>query len=206
MKAMPVRQPRSQKPPRRGGASRRPHFGFGPRPPRGALRRGQGEQPGVAPQPGEDIDPGRAALGEDQRPDDALQRVAAVEDAQVLVAGGDPRLLAEQLDGQLALGPERQGALGPGRQLRLAEVEPAGDRQEPAGLVGLVEQGAEDDPVVGADGAGAVGAAGGVLVEGAGPPDVRAGAMDLGVVDGRDLSSRARSDPGRRRSGGSGRR
>ena len=96
-------------------------------------------------------------------------------------------LLAEQLDGQFALGPERHDAVGPDRQLRLPEVEPAGDRQEPRGLVGFVEQGAEDDPVVGADGGGPVGAAGGVLVEGAGPPDVGAGAMHLGVVDGPDL-------------------
>ena len=40
---------------------------------------------------------------------------------------------------------------------------------------------------MGADGGGAIGATGGVLVEGAGPPDVRAAAMDLGVVDGRDV-------------------
>src|SRR5262249_51877954 len=95
--------------------------------------------------------------------------------------------LAEQLHGQLALGAERHEAVAPGRQLRLAEIEPAGDRQEPPGLARLVEQGAQDDPVVGADGTGAVGAAGGVLVEGAGAPDVRAGAMDLGVIDGRDV-------------------
>src|SRR6185369_7556597 len=41
--------------------------------------------------------------------------------------------------------------------------------------------------VVGQDGGGPVGAACGVLVEGAGPPDVLAGAVDLGVVDGRDV-------------------
>src|SRR5271157_1320363 len=94
---------------------------------------------------------------------------------------------------------------GPDRQLRLpevepagdrqeprglrgfAEVEPAGDRQEPRGLLGFVEQGAQDDPVVGADGGGPIGAAGGVLVEGTGAPDVGAGAVDLGVIDGRDL-------------------
>ena len=37
------------------------------------------------------------------------------------------------------------------------------------------------------DGGGPIGAAGGVLVEGTGAPDVGAGAMDLGVIDGRDL-------------------
>src|SRR5262249_20042916 len=150
-----------------------------------SVRRRRGVQPGVVPQPGQDVDAPAATFREDQRPHEVPQGVAAVEDAQVLPAGGDPRLLAEQLDGQLALGPERRGAAGAGRQLRGAEVEPAGDRQEPSGLGRLVEQGAEDEPVVGADGAGPVGAAGGGLVEGAGPPDVGAGTMDLGVVDGR---------------------
>src|SRR5208282_229251 len=51
----------------------------------------------------------------------------------------------------------------------------------------FVEQGAQDHPVVGADGGGPVGAAGGVLVEGTGSPNVGAGAMDLGVIDGRDM-------------------
>src|SRR5947207_1874171 len=49
------------------------------------------------------------------------------------------------------------------------------------------QQGAEDNPVVGADRGGAVGAAGGVLVEGAGAPDRLAGAMHLGVVAGPDV-------------------
>ena len=40
---------------------------------------------------------------------------------------------------------------------------------------------------MGADGGGAIGAAGGVLMEGAGAPDVGATAMDLGVIDGRDV-------------------
>ena len=35
-------------------------------------------------------------------------------------------------------------------------------------------------------GGGPVGATGGVFVEGAGPPDMLARAMDLGVIDGRD--------------------
>src|SRR5262249_19837772 len=146
---------------------------------------GQGRQPGVAPQAGEELDPGRAVLRQDQRPDYALQGVTAIEDAQVL-ARDDPRLLAEQVDRQFALGPERHDALRPTRQLRLPEVEPPGDRQEPPRLVGLVEQGTADHPVVGADGTGPVGAAGGVLMEGAGPPDVGTGAMDLGVIDARD--------------------
>ena len=54
------------------------------------------------------------------------------------------------------------------------------------GPTGVGQQGAEDDPVVGADSAGAVGAAGGVLVEGAGAPDVGAAAVYLGVVAGPD--------------------
>jgi hypothetical protein len=156
--------------------------------PRGALLRGQGQgvQPGVASQAGEELDPGRAVFGPDQRPDYALQGVTAVKHGQVL-ALGDAGLLAEQFDGQLALGPELHDAVRPHWQLRLAEVEPAGDRQEPGRFVGFVEQGAQDDPVVGPDGAGPIGAAGGVLAEGAGAPDVGAGAMDLGVIDGRDL-------------------
>ena len=40
---------------------------------------------------------------------------------------------------------------------------------------------------MGANGGGSVGAAGAGLVERTGPPNVGAGAMDLGVVDGRDL-------------------
>ena len=39
---------------------------------------------------------------------------------------------------------------------------------------------------MGTDGGGPVGAAGGVLVESTGPPNVGAGAMDLGVIDSRD--------------------
>ena len=74
-----------------------------------------------------------------------------------------------------------------GRQLRLAEIEPAGDGEEPSGLIGVGQERPEDDPVVGSDGGGAVGAAGGVLVERAGAPDVGVAAMDLGVVDGPDM-------------------
>ena len=40
---------------------------------------------------------------------------------------------------------------------------------------------------MGPDGAGSVGAAGGVFVEGAGAPHVGAPAMHLGVIDGRDV-------------------
>ncbi len=39
---------------------------------------------------------------------------------------------------------------------------------------------------MGPDGPGPVGTAGRILVEGAGPPNVRAGAMGFGVIDGRD--------------------
>jgi len=57
------------------------------------------------------------------------------------------RLLAKQFDGQLALGPELYDAVGPGRQLRLQEVKPAGDRQKPSRLLDFVEQGAQIDQV-----------------------------------------------------------
>ena len=66
-----------------------------------------------------------------------------------MLALDDAGLLAEQRDGQFALGVEFQDTLGSDRQLRLAEVEPAGDRQEPRGLLGFGEQGAQDHPVVG---------------------------------------------------------
>src|SRR5512147_386007 len=121
-----------------------------------ALRK-RGEQSGIVPQPGQELDAGRAVLGRHQGPDDALQGVAAVEDAQV-PPGDDPGLLSQEFDDQFALGAEHfpgaDGA-GPGRQLRLAEVEPPGDGQEPGGSAGVVEQCPEDDPVVRPDGGGA---------------------------------------------------
>src|SRR5438067_1344956 len=112
--------------------------------PFGALLRRQGIEPSILPQPGQELDPGGTIPGQDQGADDAPQGVAAIEDAQVL-AGDDPGLLAEQGHGELALGPERLGTAGlagDGRQLRLAKGEPARDRQEPRGLLQLVEQGA----------------------------------------------------------------
>ena len=81
------------------------------------------------PQSGEDLDPGRALLGHDQRPDHIPQGVAAVEDAQMGPLD-DPGLLPEQSHGQLALGAEAlglPGGLGAFGELRLAEVEPTGD-------------------------------------------------------------------------------
>src|SRR5262249_58923758 len=95
-----------------------------------------------------------------------------------------------QIDDQLALGAEDDGRppLGQG-QLRLAEVEQAGHRQEGRGPLAVAAQGAGEDPVVGADGPGAVGAAAGVLAEGAGAPDVGTGAVYLGDVTGPDLDA-----------------
>ena len=156
-------------------------------------------QPGVVPQPRQELDPGLAVLGGDQWPDHAPQGIAAVDDAEVKPAE-DPGLLPEQFDRQLALGPERlfrPGGPGPGGQLGLAEVEPPGDRQEPGGLIRVVEQGPEDPPVVGPDGGGPVRASGRVLVEGAGAPDVLARAVHLGVIDGVDVV--AMPDPPRGR-------
>lgn len=141
------------------------------------------------PEPGEEVEARAAVLGLDQRSDHVLQGVAAVEDPQVRPAG-DPGLLPEPLDGRLALGPEHllgAGGPGPDGQLRLAEAEPPGDRQIPGGLALVSEHGPETDPIMGPDGRGPVGAACGVLVEGAGAPDVRAAAVDLGVVNRRDL-------------------
>ena len=99
----------------------------------------------------------------------------------------ESRLFAEQLDCLFALGPERHDAIRADRQLRLPEVELARDWQEPRGLLGFVEQGAQDHPVVGTNGGCPIGAAGGVLMKGTGPPNVGAGAIDLGVIDGRDM-------------------
>ena len=81
--------------------------------------------------------------------------MAAVENGQML-ALDDAGLLVKQRDGQFALGVEFQEALRSDRQLRLAEVEAAGDRREPSGLLGSGGK-AQDDPVVGADGGGAIG-------------------------------------------------
>ena len=58
-----------------------------------------------------------------------------------MLALDDAGLLVKQRDGQFALGVEFQEALRSDRQLRLAEVEAAGDRQEPSGLLGFGEQG-----------------------------------------------------------------
>ncbi len=74
------------------------------------------------------------------------------------------------------------------RQLSdLPEIEPSRQGQAPGRLTGVVEQGPEHHPVVGPHGGCSIGTAGGIFVEGAGSPDVRAIAMDLGVIDGRDM-------------------
>jgi hypothetical protein len=138
-------------------------------------------KPGIVPESGEGLDPGRSFLGTDQRSDNVLQGIAAVEDRQMRPIAA-PGLLPDQFDGQFSLGPEwlvRAGGLGPLGQLQLAKVESAGDRQIPGRPVFVLEQEAEGDPVIGPDGGGPVGAAGGVFVEGAGPPDMLPRAMDL---------------------------
>ena len=52
------------------------------------LRR-RGEQPGILPQPRQELDAGRTVLGPHQRPHDALQGVAAVESGSALNFTGD---------------------------------------------------------------------------------------------------------------------
>jgi hypothetical protein len=46
------------------------------------------------------------------------------------------------------------------------------------------KQRTQDDPVVSANGAGAVGTTSGIVVEGAAAPDIRRVAVDFGVVNG----------------------
>ena len=92
-------------------------------------------------------------LGEDQRPHDAPQGVAAVEDAQVL-ATGDPRR-GSNSTASSHLVRNVSGPPGPAGTAR-AEVEPAGDRQEPPRLSRLVEQ-PRGRPVVGSDGTARLG-------------------------------------------------
>src|SRR5205807_7710501 len=89
--------------------------------------------------------------------------------------------LLQQLHCQFVLGEELL-LVGLAGQLRTAEIEFAGLGQEPSGLVKIVQQGSQDDPVVGSDGTGPVGAAGGVLAESASAPDLGTAAMDLAVV------------------------
>ena len=72
------------------------------------------------------------------------------------------------------------------RHLGLAEVETARRWHEVRRLAGVVQQCSEHDPVVRPHGGGTVGAAGGILVESTGAPDVLAVAMHLGVVAGPD--------------------
>ena len=64
------------------------------------------------------------------------------------------------------------------RQLGFPEIEPSRQGQAPGRLTGVVEQGPEHHPVVGPHGGCSIGTAGGIFVEGAGPPDVRAIAID----------------------------
>ena len=56
-------------------------------------------------------------------------------------------------------------------------------------MLGVVQQGTDDDPVVSAHGGGAVRTAGGVLMKGVGPPDVLAGTMDFSIVAGPDVET-----------------
>jgi hypothetical protein len=138
------------------------------------------------PQSGEELDPREATLREHQRTDHASQRVAAVEDRQMKPAD-TLGLFAKQVDRQFAFGAEglRASALGARtfRQLRLAEIEPTRDGKEPRGLIRVGEERAEDDPIMGSDGGGAVGTACRVFVEGAGAPNMGFAAMDFGVVE-----------------------
>jgi hypothetical protein len=62
-------------------------------------------QPGIVSQAGQELDAGRAVLGQDQGPDHAPQGIAPIEDGQVPTAG-DPGLFPDQFDRQFALGPK----------------------------------------------------------------------------------------------------
>jgi len=73
--------------------------------------------------------------GRDQRPDHALESIAAVEGRQVTAVPGVRACSRSSPTGQFTLGPERLGAArgrGQPGQLALAEVEPPGDRQIPS--------------------------------------------------------------------------
>ena len=127
-------------------------------------------------------------LGLDQGPDHASESVGPVKDPQVPPAG-DPRLLPDQFHHQLTFGPENYGVIG-------SWVEEAtgisGSRAVPtgAGTRGVdrgCRAGPRAPPSCGPARWGSIGTAGGIFVEGAGSPDVRAIAMDLGVIDGRDM-------------------
>src|SRR6185369_17956934 len=108
----------------------------------------------------------------------------AIEDRQVF-AGEMLGLLSKQLDSELAFRAKDFLNRG-GGQLRLPKVQASGLRQEPSRLAAVVQEAAQDHPVVGTHGRGSVGTASGVFVEGAGAPDILAGAMHLGVIDGGD--------------------
>src|SRR5260370_15831717 len=163
-----------------------------PRSPRGQwpsltgtpLRTGQGVQPGILPQARDEVDALLVQGWLGQGPYHVGDREGAVEGGQV-PAGVVLRLVPQHLDGQFILGAEYLDVGGEG-QLTLAEVEATGQGQKPGGGALVGEQVSQDDPVVGADGGGTVGAAGGVLVKGTGAPDVLAGAVDLAVVEGVD--------------------
>ena len=76
------------------------------------------------------------------------------------------------------------GVLGLKRQLGFPEIEPSRQGQAPGRLTGVVEQGPRAPPSCGPARWVLDRDSGGIFVEGAGSPDVRAIAMDLGVIDG----------------------
>ena len=142
MKACPSCHHRVHRPPWRGGGSFLPHFGFGPR------------CPGAAPSAAGRTAGRRAAAASGTR--SGASRPRARPAAGPRSAGRSPpsktarcrpptiracsRISSTASSHLVRNASVRPGGPGPGGQLRLAEVEPPGDRQEPGGLVGVLQQ------------------------------------------------------------------
>ena len=187
MKALPVCHGPGQRPPCRGGGSRRPYFGSGPRCPgrrtpggraysrascRSRVRNSMRGWPGSS-----GLTSGRTTLRRAKPP----SKTSKCLPSQALACCRPSSTSSSHLVRKATGGP----FWASGSCVLRKYSRPAVGRNR-AGSSALGQQGPHDDPVVRPDGGGAVGAAGGVVVEGAGAPDVGAAAMDLGVVAGPD--------------------
>ena len=83
MKAVPTCHGPAHRPPWRGGDSRLPHFGIGPRLPLGRSVGGRAYSRASCRNRVRNSMRGEPSSGQDQRPDHAAQGEAAVEDGQV---------------------------------------------------------------------------------------------------------------------------